>query len=182
VGRKLKVKTFPPEVRKLLDKLIRQDRWSLREMSDALQDEFGQKAKVSINGISNYMAGFQKSLERVRESRAAARALVADIGESPDGDVGRALVETLQAMLHRVVLAADGKEELKPSELKQLMQSLKLVIESGNIAVRTAEKIKQAAQEQLRAEQVARVDNLVKTGGTTAEGAKLFYQMIGVTA
>ena len=85
-------------------------------------------------------------------------------------------------MLHRVVLAADGKEELKLGEVKAMMQSLKLVIESGNIAVRTAEKIKQAAQEQLRAEQVARVDNLVKTGGTTAEGAKLFYQMIGVGA
>lgn len=180
MGRKLKVKTFPREVRALLDKLIRDDRWSLREMADALQAEFGEAAKVSINGISNYMVGFKESLERVRASRAAARALVADIGESPDGDVGRALVETLQAMLHRLVIAADGKEELKPAELKQLMQSLKLVIESGNIAVRTAEKIKQAAQDELRAQQMARVDNLVKSGGTTAEGAKLFYQMIGV--
>ena len=74
MGRKSSVSRLEPAARKHLEKLLREDRFTLDELLANLREKF-PAAEVSRSGIHRYQQSFDEMLGRMREIETAAGAL-----------------------------------------------------------------------------------------------------------
>lgn len=175
MGRKSTIDKLPPKARRIVEKRAADP----AATSDSVRDELAQTLPAdqvpSARAIRRWFARRGEVIARVKESREVARVLVQEIGERPEEDQGRALVEIYQAIVNQVmhVIAAGNVSEMSASQLKTLGQALKLATESGGMAQRTAERVDAAARAKLLREQQEALKHIVREGGISAETERI---------
>jgi hypothetical protein len=161
--RKPKITRLEPRARAHIERLLREDRLTLDEMLADIGKHF-PAARVSRSAVHRYRQSVKQVGERMRAQDAAARAIVAELGESPDERAGALLVQTVTAMATDVVLRASENEELPVDDARALARMVKDTIDARSKSLKEREAIEKAAREKLVREQKEKLDALGKSG------------------
>lgn len=175
MGRKSTIDKLPPKARRIVEKRAADPAATLDSVRGELVQALPADQVPSRSAIHRWFAKSSDVVQKVKQSREVARVLVQEIGERPDGDQGRALVEILQSLVHQITqqIAGDEDREAKLSDLHTLAKTIKLANEGGAVALRTSEKVEAAARERLIREQRQKLDALGKTGAVSPEALAL---------
>lgn len=109
---KSKLRLLPPELRTELDRLFREDRIGVREISAYLQE---RGFDVSKSAVGRAKQKFEEVARHIRDSNIMAQAIVAQIGTEPENNVGRLVGQSLQGLLlqaQREHVSEDGEVDL----------------------------------------------------------------------
>ena len=163
MGRKSTIKRLEPEARKHLEKLLREDRHTLDELLVAMREKF-PNAEVSRSAIHRYSQGYEELVKDMREQQAIASLVVSELGENPDDKAGALLVQTITTLTNQVALTAAGKGEVDVETVRKLARAAKDVIAARRVDRQERLAIRQAARDELLAEQEARFKALGQSG------------------
>ncbi|WP_235582752.1 phage protein Gp27 family protein, partial [Pseudomonas aeruginosa] len=95
MGRKSSIDKLPPDVRSFIERSLRENRLTLDELIEQLQERFPGKEKPSRSAIGRYKVSFDEMTRRLREQQAMASLLVEELGENPDERAGALLVQSI---------------------------------------------------------------------------------------
>ncbi|MCO5354229.1 phage protein Gp27 family protein [Acidovorax kalamii] len=179
MGRKSSVSRLEPEARKLLEKLLREDRHTLDELLAAMREQFPD-AEVSRSGIHRYRAGYEELVKGMREQQAIASLVVSELGENPDDKAGALLVQTITTLTNQVALTAAGEGEVDVETVRKLARAAKDVIAARRVDRQERLAIRQEAREELLAEQRAKLEAMPIKGGVTADTKAKIREALGI--
>jgi hypothetical protein len=171
MGRKSSIDSLPKPVKDRIGKLLKENRLTLEQVLAELERDFGADTTPSKTALWRHKQKLTDTLAKVRQSREIAQVWVAELGEKPDGDTGRLMVELLQSMVTQYSLEAIGREgdqAPKLAELKALAQTIRASAESGKLTLAQTDLIEKRAREKLLREQQDKLDALGKKGGLDA--------------
>ena len=183
MGRKSRIDQLPPRARRIVERRAADPGITSDAVRQELAEHLPPDQVPASRTIRRWFAKKSAVLAKIKESREVARVLVQEIGERPEGDQGRALVEILQSLVHQVThqLAGSEDRDAKLSELHTLAKTIKLANESGAVALRTAERIEAAARAKLLREQQDQLKQIVREGGISAETERVIKaRLLGV--
>jgi len=162
MARKSTVKTLPAQIRAEVDRLLADGRYTLDDVVTHLR-KLG--ADVSRSALGRYSQEFEEVAAKMRESRELASAFAKELGEIPNNDMGRTLVELLHTLVFRVLKQRTREAEDKPIKAMDLMLLGKAIKESvgstklsaelemkirDRVATETAKKAAGAAEDAAR--------------------------------
>lgn len=122
--RKSAIAKLPPELRAEIDRLIRDGRYTIDQIVAHMR---GMGAtEIKRTAVGDYKQKMDKSLERYREAQEVAGTWVAQLGENPQGDVGRLCAEMLKTVAFKT-LADMGNAEVgvQPGDIMVLARAIK---------------------------------------------------------
>lgn len=153
---------LPPELRAELDRLLADGKYTLQAVTDHLR-QLG--ANVSWSGVQRYSADFERMAQDMRLTREMARAIGQEL-DAVEGDAGRLVIESLQALLLRTRMQVAKGEEIDPAELAQLTRAARDLQSALKLNVDTEIKVRERALREAAeaAEDVGKSEGL--TGAT----------------
>lgn len=163
MGRKSTISRLPAEQRKLIEKLLREDRLTLDEMIAAIRVRFPE-APVHRTGLHRYQSHIRSLTERMRGQQEVARVIVAELGENPDDKSGEMLVQTITALANDVALRAAGNEDINADEVRKLSRSVKDIIDARSKSLKERKAIQQEARDAALRESRAKLEALGQSG------------------
>lgn len=168
MGRKSSVSRLDPDARKYLEQLIRQDRHTLDELLAAMREKF-PAADVSRSGIYRFQVPFREMMDRMRDQQAMAGVLVEELGENPDEKAGTLMVQAITTLTTQAALIEAGAEKVDMEAVRKLARAAKDVIQARKVDRMERISIRQAARDELLAEQQANLEHIAKTKGMGKE-------------
>jgi hypothetical protein len=181
MGRRSSVDRLPKAVKDQLERMVADDRLTLDEMREQIARLYGAEHAPARSPLWRWQQKFKATAERLKESREIARGVVDELGTAPDGDQGRAMVEVLSALVMKLMMTAAERDELDLDEIRHLARVVKQTAEAQQKAILNTKEIEQAAREKLLREQAAKVDQLEKSKGMSAETAdQIRRQILGL--
>ena len=102
-GRASKVDLLPPDIKTRLAMMLRDKMFSqaeiLEEINDLIRDcGLPETALLSKTGLNRYASKMEKMGAKIRESREMAEIWTKQIGEAPQSDVGKLLMEAVKTI------------------------------------------------------------------------------------
>jgi hypothetical protein len=179
VGRQSSVKKLEPAARQYLERLIREDRHTLDELLIAMRERF-PSAEVSRSAIHRHRTGYEELVKGMREQQAIASMVVSELGENPDEKAGALLVQTVTTLTNQVALQAAGEGEVDVETVRKLARAAKDVIQARRVDRQERIAIRQAARDELLAEQRAKLEAMPVKGGVTPETKAEIRKALGI--
>jgi hypothetical protein len=172
MGRKSAVKTAPDPIRSAIERLLREDRFSLDEVVRILREQFPEHIErlPSRSSIGRYRQSMNELVSRMREIDTVSRAVVAELGESPDERAGALLTQTITALATHVALkVSEDPDNASIGDVKELARATRNVMDARRVGLKERQEIEAAAQRKLVREQQSKLDGMVKRGAMSAE-------------
>lgn len=159
MGKRSSIRQLPTELRAELDALLADGRFTIRDITDKLR-ELG--ADVSKSAVHRYSQDFERVAKDIRLAREMAIAIGRELEAVPDGDSGRLVIESLQALLLRARMQLADGDELDVQELSFLARAAKDLASALKSNVDTEIKIRSKAVRDAAdaAEEVAKAEGL----------------------
>ena len=173
MARKSSITRKPEQVRATIDKMIRQGRLTLDEMIADINARHGKGAAPSRSALGRYSQSVEEMMGRMRDIDTASRAIVEELGESPDDKAGALLVQSITTAAVDVALRlqapADGEdgEEAKPTsveDVRKLARAGSDIMRMRKVSRQERQEIAKAAREKQLEEQTARLDKQAQAG------------------
>ena len=178
MGRKSSISRLEPQARQYLEQLIRQGRHTLDELLADVRAKFPQ-ADVSRSAIHRFSVPFKEMLERMHQQQAMAGILVQELGEDPDDKAGALMVQAITTLTTQASVMQAGAEEVDIDAVQKLARAAKNVIAARKVNRQERLAIRQAARDELLAEQQERFKALGEEGdidqGTLAKVIQAAY-------
>ncbi len=174
-----KVKAMDPALRAELDRLLREDRFSLDEVLTHLRQLAKDPADLpSRSGVGRYAQQFKAISERVRRSQQIADRLVAECGpQIADGKGFQVLVQGFQSLAFDLLANIPEGETLDPENLSFLARAISSVASARKTDADLALRLRQdtAKTAAVAAERVG------KARGISAETVnEIMHAVLGV--
>lgn len=162
MGRKSKIEGLPDLVQGQLKKALQKNRKTLDDLVQWLKDEFD--VEVTRSSLHRYKVNFETVLEEQRRVSEITERMIAQMGEAPEGDSGRVLVEMVKALSTRSLAAAlsDPDREIAEKEIAFLCKAMK--------DLTTAQRTSFDIEKRIRTEIAAKLD--AAEGEARAAGEK----------
>ena len=118
-----KIKALPPAIKVELDRLLKEDRATIDQVVAHLK---ALGAEVSRSAVGRYHKRFEEIGQRMRESREVAQVWADRLGNEPQGDIGKLVMELLRTLAFDATLAMsepgeDGAQvQLDPKAINSL--------------------------------------------------------------
>lgn len=178
--RKSTVKRLPPDIRDAVHRLLDSGR-TLDEIRAHLE---GLGADVSRSALGRYAQKYEEVAAKLRESREVSAAFARELGDIPDGDMGRTLVELLHGLVFRVLMQrTEEKDEkpLKPMDLMLLAKAIKESVGSTKISAELEIKIRDRAAAEAKQAAARAVDHVARERGLTRDTVEAIKsQILGI--
>lgn len=165
------IRKLPDEQRKFIEKLLRDDRFTLNEMLDEIRAEFPSATIPSRSTLGRAKQNFAAEAKRMREIQAAAEVLVAEFGEDVDDKAGALLTQAITTLTTDIVLNElknDGSDPEKPKigidDVGALARASRAVIATRGMTLKQRQEIERLAREKLIAEQKEKLEELGQSG------------------
>lgn len=168
MGRKSSISRLEPKARTHLEKLIRQDRHTLDELLAEMREKFPEEA-VSRGSIYRFQVPFKEMMERMRAQQDMAGILVQELGENPDDKAGALMVQAITTLTTQASVMEAGAEKVDIGAVQKLARAAKDVIQARKVDRQERMAIRQAARDELLAEQQANLEKIAKTKGLGQE-------------
>ena len=188
MGRPSTVNRLPENVREALhgwlnDPAITQQ--EATERTNALLAEVApQHPQVSYHAVNRYDQKFRGVTRRLRESREVASRMVAELGSSPGGEMGRLLTEMVRTVSFRitaVIQETDLGEDAIPRLLKQL-KDLSLISQrveaAGKMNEQREREVRELTRREAKEEAAKVAERTARRKGLSAETAKQIKRKI----
>ena len=160
-GRASKVDLLPPDIKTRLAMMLRDKMFSqaeiLEEINDLIRDcGLPETALLSKTGLNRYASKMEKMGAKIRESREMAEIWTKQIGEAPQSDVGKLLMEAVKTIAFDKAMALGQHDDVDPKIINQLAlvanriekaqaineeRERKIRKEVAQLAAETAEKV-----------------------------------------
>ena len=167
--RKGKVHRAPYRAR--LEELLREDRYTLKEMVAIIEAEFPGE-EVSRSGIHRYEQGIRQFTERMQELETSARVIAEKYGKNAGDDTSTLLANAMVALATDTVINLSASGDASLDQVRKASQIAKNANEGKRVSLAVRKQIALEAREQLQREQAAALDKVVKTGGLSAAAAE----------
>lgn len=157
------IKRLPDEQRRLIEKLLRTERYTLDEILDQVRTRFPAAKVPSRSAIGRYSQQVSELAGRMRDIQAAGTALVAELGEDPNDRAGQLLVQAVTTLAtHAALKATDAESEITIKEVGELARGARAVLEARKMSLAERQEIARIAREQAAEEaaDVARDDGV----------------------
>jgi len=169
MGRKSSISALPDDVRRHIERRLREGRLTLDELIDDLREQFPAAATPSRSALGRYSQHYDELSRRLREQEAMAQLLVAELGENPDERAGALLVQSITALTTHAAFAAQGDDDLAIDDVRKLARAARDVLGARRASLDERRQIEKDAREKLIAEQREKLDELGKSGAVPAE-------------
>lgn len=181
MARKSTIRRLPGDVRKHLERRLREDRLTLDELIDDLREHFPDATPPSRSALHRYRIGFEELAGRMKEIEIASTALVTELGEG-SGDAGALLAQAVTTLAVNAALKAHGDDkDISIEEIGKLARASKAAMEARTMSIKERQSIEKAAEERLLKEQAKKLDTLGKTGALAPETlAKIRSEVYGI--
>jgi len=178
MARKSSIRRLPPQLRKELDRLLADGRYTLDQVTAHLQT---LGAAVSRSAVGRYSQEFEEVARQLRESRELVAVFARELGPLPDNDLGRFLPEMLHKLIYDVIRPRAGGAggELEPKELMQLARAIKDSVGSSKISAELALKLKAEAKREAQAEVKAQLSGAAAGGRLDPAVAQEALRVLG---
>lgn len=184
MGRKSSIERKPDDVRAAIDKLVRQNRFTLDEIRAYVVEKFGEEAAPSRSALGRYTLAQGELLGRMRDIDAAARVVVEELGENADDRAGALLVQSITTLATDAAMRAHAREDgEEPSieEVRKLARAAKDVIGARKVNRQEREHIAEVARQKLLAEQKANLDKVARKRGMSADAVdEIRKEILGI--
>lgn len=185
MGRKSSIERSPEEVRTAIDKLIRQNRFTLDEIRGYIVEKFGEEVAPSRSAIGRYTLAQGELLGRMRDIDAAARVVVEELGENADDRAGALLVQSITTLAADAAMRAHARDDGKETsieEVRKLARAAKDVIGARKVNRQEREHIAEMARQKLLAEQKANLDKMARRRGMSADAVdEIRKEILGIS-
>lgn len=170
MGRISSIKKLPDEVKKLINKLIIDDKFTLDEIVEAINTEFPELETVpSRVAVWRHQQALKRMLDNQKSIESMSTTLVANLGDNFDDKTSALLANMMTNLASYAVMGALGKDEIASKELLELARATNQAIEASQKSLKVRRAIEQAAKDKLIAEQKAKLDQLGKSGEVPQE-------------
>jgi hypothetical protein len=166
-----------PVIKAEVDKAIREGRATIEDIV-ALIQKMG--AQASKSAVGRYAVNAKKQMETYRQAQEVSKVWIQQIGDAPEGDVGRLVVELVRMLAFKSV-SAMGEEDtsVSPEDLMFLSKAMKDLAGADKTAV-DREINRQALQRQIKAA-ADNVEKVAKSNGLTADAVQAIRaQILGI--
>ena len=165
MGRKSTVKRLDPRIRQAVDRLIREDKATIDQIVERLDDMLGEQAP-SRSAVGRYVKNTREQMKRYREAQELAKVWVGKLEEEPGGDVGRLLSEMLRTVaFQQLAGAGDEGAEISTKEVAMLAGALRDLNTADKVAMDRELRIRQEVARQA----ADKATEVAKRGGLSAE-------------
>lgn len=173
------IKRLPDAQRDFLQKLLREDRFTLSEILDQARARFPEAILPSRSALGRYSQQVSELAGRMRDIQAAGTALVSELGEDPNDRGGQLLVQAVTTLAtHAALKATDDDAEISIKEVGELARGARAVLQARKMSLAERQEIARLAREALQAEQAEALKNVVRAGGMTAKTAETIRKQI----
>lgn len=176
------IKRMPPAERTYLEKLIREDRWTLDEIRDKVRERFPAATPPSRSALGRYSQQVNELAGRMRDIQAASTALVSELGEDPNDRAGQLLVQAVTTLATDAALKANNTDDgVSIKQVGELARGARAILQARKMSLQERQEIARVAREALQAEQAEALKSVVKSGGMTASTADAIKrQVLGI--
>ena len=165
MGRKSSVKQMDPRVREVVDRLIREERATIDEIVQLLEERLGEEAP-SRSAVGRYAKSAREQMRRYKEAQELAKVWVGKLEEDPDGDVGRLLSEMLRTVaFQQLSVAGDEGAEISTKDVMFLAGAIKDLANADKVSLERELRVRQEVAKQA-AQKAAEVS---RKGGMSRE-------------
>lgn len=173
MSRKSSIATLPTAIRTELDRLLKDDRFTLEQVVAHLK---GLGAQVSRSAVGRYHKRFEESGKKIREAREVAAVWAERLGSEPQGDIGKVVMEMLRTLAFDATMQlgeggdGDAEVQLSGKEIGALALAMQRLEAAGTLSLKREQALRRAAAE----EAASAVDAVVaeKSVGLTDEAAE----------
>ena len=132
MGRKSTIETLDPAVRESIHCLLKTGRFTLDDVLDQIRETFPGALVISRSALGRYSKRFEEVGKRLRESREVAKVWVDRLGNEPQGDIGKLVMEMLRTMAFDATLdLQEGDVELDPKAISTLALAMQRLESAG---------------------------------------------------
>jgi hypothetical protein len=182
MGQASSIKGMPPEVRDILDRFIRSDRATQKQILEFINARLEKKGNkpISRSALSRYAIRMREAGARIRQAREIASVWVAELGEEPAGEVGRLMIELVRTMAFDAASKAlEGDEPAAP----KLIASLAKAVRDLEHAAKLSAEREMAIRREVAAQAAKVVKRGAKAAGLSAEAIeRIERDVLGIAA
>lgn len=169
MARKSSVDKARDEVRDLIHRMLRDNRLTLDQMRDVLEEQFPGEEVPSRTALHRYRKGFDEIMRHHREIQVASDALVAELGENFDDKSGALLAQAVTTLVTRASHSALEKEEIDIGDVLDLTRAAKYAQESRALSRKERDAVAKEARAQQLKEQEQRLEELRGSDGMSEQ-------------
>ena len=153
-GRASKVDLLPPTIKTQLAMMLRDKQYSqaeiLQEVNDLIIDcGLDEEMQLSRTGLNRYASRMEKMAGKIRHSREMAEIWTKQLGEQPQTDIGKLLMEFVKNMAFETSLdMSEGKLEASPEALGQLSLVIHRIEQAQTISDKREREIRKEIAQQ----------------------------------
>ena len=122
MGQKSTITRLDQRVRAEVDRLIREDAYTLDEILAHLH---GLGGRASRSALGRYVKNARAQMDRYREAQEIAKVWVKKIDDDPEGDVGRLVAEMLRIVAFQMSGDLGEAKGAKPADVMLLARAIK---------------------------------------------------------
>jgi len=177
-----KVDLLPADIKTRLAMMLRDKQYSqtqiLAEINDLIREcGLDERYCLSKTGLNRYANKMEKFGEKIRQSREIAEIWTKQLGETPQSDIGKLLMEAVKTMAFELTLNADEKGIKDPKFLNQLALISQRIEMAQSMNYERERKIRKEVAQQV-AETAEKV--VTQAGLSKAAVAQLKAEILGI--
>lgn len=180
MGRKSSIVRAAAPIKAAIDGALKDGRLTLDEILDYLREQYPDQRLPSRSALGRYKQRFDELSQHLRETREIADIWAQRLGEAPESDVGKVVLEILRTLSYRI--GADMLEpgaEVDSRELAALARAMQYIEDAGRLSLDREAKVRKAALE----EAAKRIDEVAKRKRLDPETLKTVReQLYGVAS
>ncbi|TBU75210.1 phage protein Gp27 family protein [Phytopseudomonas daroniae] len=169
MARKSTVDKARDEVRDLINRMLRDNRMTLDEMKDVLDEQFPDEQVPSRTALHRYKKGFAEIMRSHRQIESASQALVAELGENFDDRSGALLAQAVTTLATRATHDALGDEATDIGDVLDLTRAAKYAQEARALSRKERIAVAKDAREQQLKEQEQRLEEMRGSDGMSEQ-------------
>lgn len=161
-NRKSTIDQLDPEIRSRVDALLKEGRHTLDGILTQIKGAFPEAELPSRSALGRYSKNFEVVARKMRESREVAKVWAERLGNEPQGDIGKLVMELLRTMAFDVTLSmTEEGAEVDPGDLNKLALAMQRLEAAGKWNLQREQATRAAALE----EAAKRVSDLEQSAG-----------------
>ncbi|MEQ9132664.1 MAG: DUF3486 family protein [Salinisphaeraceae bacterium] len=168
MGRRSSIKGLPPAVKTAIDQSISQDRLSLDQIIDRIRDEYGDEHAPSRSALHRYRQNVEQQMQAIREGREIADVWAQRLGDAPESDIGKVVLEILRTLAYKSGAdLLDDEGNVAPKDLSHLARAMRYIEDAGRLSLQREKEVRQAAL----AEAAESAETVARSAGMSSSSA-----------
>ncbi len=166
MGRKSSIVRLSAPAKSALDRALKDGRYTLDEILTYLRSQFPAESMPTRSAVGRYKQGFDALTKDLRETREIAGVWAQKLGDAPESDIGKVVLEILRTLSYRV--GADlmsGETDLDAKAVAQLARAMQFIEDAGRMGIDREAKVRKAAVEAA----AQRMEQAAKKAGAGAD-------------